>query len=38
MSYRPTETSGRVIYTNFHNDAQSTEDMLNVLEYLVFTL
>lgn len=38
LSYKPTPTSGRVIYTNFHNDAQTTGDMLKVLNYLVFTL
>ena len=38
LSYQPTPTSGRVIYTNFHNDAQTTEDMLVLLNYLVFTL
>lgn len=38
LSYRPTVDAGRVIYTNFHNDAQATEDMLKILTYLVFTL
>ncbi|MFT7581181.1 MAG: hypothetical protein ACI9MR_002855 [Myxococcota bacterium] len=38
MSYRPGDTAGRVIYTNFHNDAQTSADMLVILNYLVFTL
>ncbi len=38
LSYRPTETAGRVVYTNFHNDAQTTSEMLTILNYLVFTL
>lgn len=38
LSYRPAANAGRVIYTNFHNDAQATTDMLTILNYLVFTL
>lgn len=38
LSYKPEPDAGRVIYTNFHNDAQATGDMLKVIEYLVFTL
>ncbi len=38
LSYKPSPTAGRVIYTNFHNDAQTTADMLVLLNYLVFTL
>jgi len=38
LSYVPSPGAGRVIYTNFHNDAQTTEDMVAILEYLVFTL
>lgn len=38
LSYVPAAGAGRVIYTNFHNDAQATSDMLTVLQYLVFTL
>lgn len=38
LSYVPSPGAGRVIYTNFHNDAQATDDMLTVIQYLVFTL
>ncbi|MCC6624260.1 MAG: carboxypeptidase regulatory-like domain-containing protein [Deltaproteobacteria bacterium] len=38
LSYVPAQGAGRVIYTNFHNDAQTTSDMLAILNYLVFTL
>lgn len=38
LSYVPSDGAGRVIYTNFHNDAQTTSDMLTILNYLVFTL
>lgn len=38
LSYRPAPDAGRVIYTNFHNDAQATEDITRLLYYLVFTL
>lgn len=38
LSYVPAQGAGRVIYTNFHNDAQTTSDMLAILRYLVFTL
>ncbi len=38
LSYIPASGAGRVIYTNFHNDAQTTTDMLAILRYLVFTL
>ena len=38
LSYVPADGAGRVIYTNFHNDAQTTADMLTILNYLVFTL
>lgn len=38
LSYVPAEGAGRVIYTNFHNDAQATADILKILNYLVFTL
>jgi len=38
LSYVPADGAGRVIYTNFHNDAQATADMLTILNYLVFTL
>ena len=38
LSYRPEPTAGLVVYTNFHNDAQTTTDMLKILQYLVFTL
>ncbi|MFO0744683.1 MAG: hypothetical protein U1F43_03280 [Myxococcota bacterium] len=38
LSYVPAQGAGRVIYTNFHNDAQATGDMLTILNYLVFTL
>jgi len=38
LSYVPADGAGRVIYTNFHNDAQTTSDMLTILNYLVFTL
>jgi len=38
LSYVPSTGAGRVVYTNFHNDAQATADMLTLLHYLVFTL
>lgn len=38
LSYVPAQGAGRVIYTNFHNDAQTTSDMLTILQYLVFRL
>ena len=38
ISYVPAQGAGRVIYTNFHNDAQTSSDMLAILQYLVFTL
>jgi hypothetical protein len=38
LSYVPSQGAGRVIYTNFHNDAQASSDMLTILQYLVFTL
>ena len=38
ISYVPSQGAGRVIYTNFHNDAQTSADMLTILQYLVFTL
>ena len=38
MSFRPAPTAGKVIYTNFHNDAQATADIETILNYLVFTL
>lgn len=38
LSYVPAQGAGRVIYTNFHNDAQVTADMLTILNYLVFSL
>ena len=37
-SYVPAPGAGRVIYTNFHNDAQASDDMLTIIDYLVFTL
>lgn len=38
LSYRPTETSGFVIYTTFHNTEQHMEQMQKVLQYLMFVL
>lgn len=38
LSYVPAQGAGRVIYTNFHNDAQATADMLTIMSYLVFQL
>ncbi len=38
LSYKPGPEAGRVIYTNFHNDAQATEDIVKLMHYLVFTL
>ena len=38
LSYRPTATSGRVIYTTFHNEEQHMELMQKVLTYLMFVL
>ncbi len=38
LSYVPAQGAGRVMYTNFHNDAQTTSDMLTILQYLVFRL
>ncbi len=38
ISCVPGPGAGRVVYTNFHNDAQATDDMLAILDYLVLTL
>lgn len=38
LSYVPADGAGRVIYTNFHNDAQASADMLSIIRYLVFSL
>jgi hypothetical protein len=38
LSYVPGQGAGRVVYTNFHHDAQTTADMLTLLRYLVFKL
>lgn len=32
------EGKGKVLYTSFHNEAQTTEDMEKILDYLVFSL
>lgn len=32
------EGQGYVVYTSFHNEAQATEDMKKILDYLVFSL
>lgn len=37
-SFVPKPGAGRVVVTSFHNDAQATDQMLVVLNYLVFTL
>jgi hypothetical protein len=38
LSFRPSQTSGRVVYTTFHNDEQADALMLKILYYLVFLL
>jgi hypothetical protein len=38
LSYRPYPTGGNVIYTNFHNDEQTSADMQAILNYLIFEL
>jgi hypothetical protein len=38
LSFRPTSTSGAVVYTTFHNDEQADDLMRAILEYLVFQL
>ena len=38
LSHRPTDTSGAVIYTTFHNDEQADELMKSILYYLIFLL
>jgi hypothetical protein len=38
VSFQPSETSGRVVYTTFHNDEQADAVMLKILYYLVFLL
>jgi hypothetical protein len=38
LSYQPAPGAGRVVYTNFHNDAQATGEMLAVMRYLVLSL
>ena len=38
MSFRPKPGAGKVIFTNFHNDAQTSQQMATILNYLVFTL
>ena len=32
------EGKGKVLYTSFHNEAQATDDMKKILDYLVFSL
>ena len=38
VSFVPKPGAGRVVVTSFHNDAQATEQVMIVLNYLVFTL
>jgi len=38
VSFQPSATSGRVVYTTFHNDEQADQLMLKILYYLVFLL
>ena len=38
VSFQPSATSGRVVYTTFHNDEQADTIMLKILYYLVFLL
>jgi len=38
VSFQPSATSGRVVYTTFHNDEQADAIMLKILYYLVFLL
>lgn len=38
VSHRPTPTSGRVVFTTFHNDEQADAVMKSILYYLVFLL
>ena len=38
LSFQPTPAGGHVVYTNFHNDEQTNEDMATILDYLVFQL
>jgi hypothetical protein len=38
VSFQPSSTSGRVVYTTFHNDEQADAIMLKILYYLVFLL
>lgn len=38
MSHHPYGGEGRVLYTTFHNEPQATQDMTQILYYLVFEL
>jgi hypothetical protein len=38
LTHRPTASSGKVIFTTFHNDEQADELMKRLLQYLVFHL
>jgi len=38
LTHRPTASSGRVVFTTFHNDEQANELMKRLLQYLVFQL
>lgn len=38
LTHRPTATSGRVVFTTFHNDEQADDLMRRLLHYLVFNL
>ena len=38
VSFSPYPLGGRVLFTSFHNEAQITEDMGNILNFLVFSL
>lgn len=38
VSFAPYELGGRVLFTSFHNEQQVTDDMGNILNFLVFSL
>ncbi len=38
VSYKPSETSGTVFFTSFHHEAQLTQQMEDVLRFLIFQL
>jgi hypothetical protein len=38
VSFKPYQLGGTVLFTSFHNEQQATQDMENILNFLVFSL